>query len=75
MPLIVKVRLLEAFLKERGWIHKNTEGDHHQYIHPTLPGKVTVPGQPNLDLAPGTLDSILKQAKITKKELRTWLNR
>nr|WP_313784914.1 type II toxin-antitoxin system HicA family toxin [Paenibacillus larvae] len=30
-------------LKEDGWIHKNTEGDHWHFIHPTKKGKVTVP--------------------------------
>lgn len=28
------------------------------------PGRVTVPGKPNDDLAPGTLNSILKQAQL-----------
>ncbi|MEV2699495.1 type II toxin-antitoxin system HicA family toxin, partial [Paenibacillus larvae] len=30
-------------LREDGWIHKNTEGDHWHFIHPTKKGKVTVP--------------------------------
>jgi|SRR5579859_3395658 len=35
-----------------------------QYNHPTKRGVVTVPGKPNDDLAPGTLNSILKQAGL-----------
>jgi len=32
--------------------------------HPTKTGRVTVAGHPNDDLAPGTLKSILDQAKL-----------
>jgi len=39
-------------------------GSHRQFRHPTKPGRVTVPGKPNDDLAPGTLNSILKQAGL-----------
>jgi hypothetical protein len=35
-----------------------------QYKHPTKPGVVTLPGKPNDDLAPGTLNSVLKQAGL-----------
>jgi predicted RNase H-like HicB family nuclease len=34
--------------------------------HPIKPGRVTVPGNPNDDLAPGTLNSILKQAGLKR---------
>jgi predicted RNA binding protein YcfA (HicA-like mRNA interferase family) len=37
---------------------------HQQYTHPELPGKVTVPGHPNDDLAKGTEISIMKQAGL-----------
>ena len=32
--------------------------------HPAKPGTVTVAGEPNLDVPPGTLNSILKQAGL-----------
>jgi predicted RNA binding protein YcfA (HicA-like mRNA interferase family) len=32
--------------------------------HPTKTGRVTIAGHPNDDLAPGTLNSILKQARL-----------
>ncbi|MBY0577930.1 MAG: type II toxin-antitoxin system HicA family toxin [Burkholderiales bacterium] len=32
--------------------------------HPEKPGRVTVAGKPSDDLAPGTLNSILKQARL-----------
>ncbi len=43
-------------------------GSHRQYRHPLKSGRVTVAGKPSDDLAPGTRNSILKQAGL--KELR-----
>ncbi|HVU65743.1 MAG TPA: type II toxin-antitoxin system HicA family toxin [Ktedonobacteraceae bacterium] len=43
------------------------EGDHRQYKHPQKPGRVTVPGHLNKDIAPGTLASIYKQAQIKRR--------
>ena len=37
-------------------------GSHRQYKHPSKQGLVTVPGKPGDDLAPGTVNSIFKQA-------------
>ena len=51
-------------LKEDGWYLAATRGSHHQFKHPLKSGRVTVPGKPNDDLAPGTLNSILKQAQL-----------
>jgi predicted RNA binding protein YcfA (HicA-like mRNA interferase family) len=50
-----------------GWFLIATKGSHRQYKHPTKLGRVTIAGQPNHDLAAGTLNSILKQARL--KEL------
>jgi predicted RNase H-like HicB family nuclease/predicted RNA binding protein YcfA (HicA-like mRNA interferase family) len=41
----VKVRDVLTFLTQDGWQHKNTEGDHHHYIHPVKTGKVTLVGE------------------------------
>ncbi|MGH7801152.1 MAG: type II toxin-antitoxin system HicA family toxin [Thermodesulfobacteriota bacterium] len=51
-------------LEQEGWYLVRTRGSHHQYKHPTKPGLVTVPGRPGDELAPGTLNSILKQAGL-----------
>ncbi len=51
-------------LKQDGWYLVRTRGSHHQYKHPTKPGLVTVPGKSDDDLAPGTLNSIIKQAGL-----------
>jgi predicted RNA binding protein YcfA (HicA-like mRNA interferase family) len=53
-------------LHEDGWSLVATRGSHRQYKHPTKPGRVTVPGKPSDDLAPGTLNSILKQSGLKK---------
>jgi predicted RNA binding protein YcfA (HicA-like mRNA interferase family) len=54
------IRLIEA----GGWRLARTRGSHRQFNHPSKPGVVTVPGHANDELAPGTLNSILKQAGI-----------
>ncbi|WP_394297725.1 type II toxin-antitoxin system HicA family toxin [Methanosarcina barkeri] len=41
-----------------------TKGSHRQYKHPNKPGRVTIAGHSGDDLAPGTLNSILKQAQL-----------
>jgi predicted RNA binding protein YcfA (HicA-like mRNA interferase family) len=51
-------------LEQDGWYLVRVRGSHRQYKHPTKPGLVTVAGKPSEDLAPGTLNSILKQAGL-----------
>jgi predicted RNA binding protein YcfA (HicA-like mRNA interferase family) len=62
----MKVREVLRMLNDDGWYLVATRGSHRQYKHPTKPGRVTAPGKPNDDLAPGTLNSILKQAGLKK---------
>ncbi|MBB3014812.1 type II toxin-antitoxin system HicA family toxin [Cupriavidus alkaliphilus] len=50
-------------LASDGWYLAHVVGSHHQFKHPTKPGKVTVP-HPKKDLPLGTVRSILKQARI-----------
>lgn len=50
-------------LHQDGWIVKETKGSHIQLIHPTKPGKVTIPKHAG-DIPPGTLNSIWKQAEL-----------
>ncbi|MHB9078990.1 MAG: type II toxin-antitoxin system HicA family toxin [Pirellulaceae bacterium] len=40
------------------------KGSHRQYKHPVKSGRVTVAGHPVDDVAPGTLNSILRQAGL-----------
>jgi predicted RNA binding protein YcfA (HicA-like mRNA interferase family) len=58
----MKVSEVLSKLKDDGWELVATKGSHRQFKHKTKPGRVTVPGKPSDDLAPGTLNSIYKQA-------------
>jgi len=60
----MKVREVIKLIEEDGWYLARTRGSHRQFKHPTKSGLVTVAGKPSDDLAPGTLNSILKQAKL-----------
>lgn len=60
----MKVREAIRLIERDGWYLDRTRGSHRQYKHPSKPGLVTIPGKPNDDLAPGTANSILKQAGV-----------
>jgi predicted RNA binding protein YcfA (HicA-like mRNA interferase family) len=60
----MKVRDLLRLIESEGWELARTRGSHRQFKHPSKPGLVTVPGRPSDELAPGTLNSILKQAGL-----------
>jgi predicted RNA binding protein YcfA (HicA-like mRNA interferase family) len=60
----MKVREAIRLLEEEGWFLVATRGSHRQYKHQLRPGRVTVAGKPSDDLAPGTLNSILKQSGL-----------
>jgi len=62
----VKVSEVLRMRHEDGWELVATRGSHRQFKHADKPGRVTVPGKPADDLAPGTLNSILKQASLKK---------
>ncbi len=51
-----------------GWYLARTRGSHRQFKHPTKSGLVTIAGKPSDDLAPGTLNSILKQAHLKEQK-------
>jgi predicted RNA binding protein YcfA (HicA-like mRNA interferase family) len=64
----MKIRDLLKLIESDGWYLVVTKGSHRQYKHPKKPGRVTIAGHPSHDLAPGTLNSILKQAQLKKPE-------
>jgi predicted RNA binding protein YcfA (HicA-like mRNA interferase family) len=39
----MKIKDLLKLLKQDGWLEKTQKGSHLQLVHPTKPGKVTVP--------------------------------
>jgi len=63
----MKVRDAIKLIKADGWYLVVTRGSHRQFKHPIKPGRVTIAGHPSHDLAPGTLNSILKQAQLKKR--------
>jgi predicted RNA binding protein YcfA (HicA-like mRNA interferase family) len=62
----MKVSEVLRLLDEDGWFLVATRGSHRQFKHSEKTGRVTVPGKPSDDLAPGTLNSILKQASLKR---------
>ena len=64
----MKVREAIKMIEQDGWYLVATKGSHRQYKHLTKPGRVTIAGNPSHDLAPGTLNSILKQAQLKEKK-------
>jgi predicted RNA binding protein YcfA (HicA-like mRNA interferase family) len=62
----IKIRDLLRVLDEDGWYLVMQRGSHRQYKHPSKKGLVTVAGNVSGDLAPGTLNSILKQARLKR---------
>lgn len=62
----MKVSEVLRMLQDDGWYLVATRGSHRQFKHAKKSGRVTVPGKPSDDLAPGTLNSILKQAALKK---------
>ena len=63
----MKVRDVIQLIEQDGWYHVKTRGSHRQYKHSTKPGRVTIAGKMSHDLAPGTLNSILKQTGLKKR--------
>ncbi len=62
----MKVRKVIKMIEKDGWILVRTRGSHRQYKHSVKKGLVTIAGKPGDELAPGTLNSILKQAGLKK---------
>ena len=64
----MKVREAIKLIQANGWYLAATKGSHRQYKHQDKPGRVTIAGKASDDLAPGTLNSILKQAGLKDRE-------
>ncbi len=59
----MKFREIENIIVKDGWYQVKQKGSHHQYKHPSKPGKVTI-AEHGGDLNPDTVKSILKQAGL-----------
>lgn len=62
MPM--KVRDVIRLLQDHGWVEMRTKGSHRHFKHPTRQSVITVPGTSGKELAPGTLNDILKKAGL-----------
>ena len=51
-------------LQRDGWVQVRAKGSHRQFTHLVKPGTVTVAGKAGVDVPPGTLNSVLKQANL-----------
>lgn len=61
----MKFKEIINILEQDGWYLARQKGSHRQYKHPLKEGLVTIAAhQLSDDIAPGTLNSILKQAKL-----------
>ena len=54
---------LIKLLEKNGWVLDRIKGSHHQFTHPDFSFVVTVP-HPRKDLKKGTLNQIIKSAKL-----------
>ena len=59
-PLREIIHLLET----HGWVEMRSKGSHRHFKHPNQAFVVTVPGNEGKELAPGTLNAILKKAGL-----------
>lgn len=60
----MKVRELIRTVQADGWSLVRTRGSHRQFRHHEKPGTVTIAGKLSVDVPPGTLNSVLKQARL-----------
>jgi predicted RNA binding protein YcfA (HicA-like mRNA interferase family) len=64
----MKVRDVIRMIEDDGWYLVPSHGSHRQYKHPAKLGRVTIAGHPGHDMAPGTLNSVLKQAGLKERK-------
>jgi len=63
----MKVKVVIRLLEEEGWYLARTRGSHRQFKHTEKSGTVTVAGKASIDVPPGTLNSIFKQAGLKQE--------
>lgn len=58
-------REMEQLILRDGWIFQSQEGSHRHYMHPSKPGKVTIPFHAK-ELSKFVEHSIMRQAGLKK---------
>jgi predicted RNA binding protein YcfA (HicA-like mRNA interferase family) len=66
----MKIRDVIDIIEKDGWYQVYQKGSHRQYKHNKKKGRVTIAGHVGDDLAPGTLNSVFKQAGIKKNKTK-----
>lgn len=62
----MKVKDVIKLIERDGWFLVRTRGSHKQFHHTTKAGTVTIAGKESIDMPPGTLNNVLKQAGLKK---------
>ncbi|KOR31642.1 hypothetical protein TI05_12300 [Achromatium sp. WMS3] len=60
----MKVKELITLIETDGWVKVRQKGSHRHFHHPLKSGTVTVSGKQSVDVPPGTLNNVLKQAGL-----------
>lgn len=60
----MKIKEVIKLLEKDGWFQVAQRGSHRQFKHSEKPGRVTIAGKPSDNIDKGTLNSVLKQAKL-----------
>ena len=68
LPSLTPQKIIPV-LEKKGFVLDRIKGSHHIYYHPETKRRVVVPLHKR-DLPKGTLLEIIKQAGISKEELR-----
>jgi predicted RNA binding protein YcfA (HicA-like mRNA interferase family) len=56
-------------IEDDGWYLVPSRGGHRQHKYPAKLGRVTIAGHSGHDMAPGTLNSVLKQAGLKERKI------
>ena len=62
----MKIKEIMKILERDGWYYVHSKGSHRKFHHPFKKGAVTVAGKASSDVHPEMLNSIFKQAQISK---------
>ncbi|HET9570948.1 MAG TPA: type II toxin-antitoxin system HicA family toxin [Bacteroidales bacterium] len=65
---VLKVKEVIQLIESEGWYLVRQKGSHRQYRHSNKSGTVTIPGNMNDELPPGTINSVFKQADLKNEK-------
>jgi predicted RNA binding protein YcfA (HicA-like mRNA interferase family) len=71
LPRLTAKELIRV-LERKGWEYDRSRGSHHIYVHPATRRTLTVPVAKRT-MSIGTLSRLLKDAEISREELRKLL--